>query len=125
MMPSRQSARACERLECCPAVFRGATSRRADAPRYIATQLIYLLTTIRRPACRLPHIDLSEPLRDSLRSWSIQHKTEVPMGEGLRRPAVHFGFGHGGQLLVGRLFLVEVLFKQGRTIRSVQLFRPG
>src|SRR5262245_20504168 len=108
MMPSRRGMRACERLECCQAVFRGRTSRRAGALRSIATRPIYLLTTIRWSPCR----------RDipSGPAQVIQNKNRSADAEGLRRAAVHFGFGHGGQLLVGRLFLVEVLLEQGRTI---------
>jgi hypothetical protein len=38
---------------------------------------------------------------------------------------VHLAFGHGGQLLVRRLFLVEVLPQQSRAIIAAEFLRPG
>jgi hypothetical protein len=43
----------------------------------------------------------------------------------LRGAAVHLALGHGGQLLVGSFFLVEILLKQGRAILPSELLRPG
>src|SRR4029077_20863180 len=39
--------------------------------------------------------------------------------------AVHLAFGHGGQLLVRRLFLVEGLLQQGGAIVAAEFLRPG
>src|SRR5262245_11448933 len=49
--------------------------------------------------------------------------TDAHAGD-LRGAAVEFTLGHGGQLLIRRFFLVEVLLKQSRAIVPPELLCP-
>src|SRR5437667_9315250 len=63
--------------------------------------------------------------RELARGLAAELKATRAHAGGLRGAAIHLALGHGGQLLVERFFLVEILLKQARAILPTELFRPG